>query len=184
MISPDESTNILQSATIVGYAKTRISIVPVADSGTSVETVNKPIRVGTAPENDLVLADKTFSRRHCAVEPVVGGFRIRDEGSTNGLLIADARVYDAVFNGKVQIRMGDTVLAVEPMAENVEKEQSTVNSYGDLLGRSSRMRELFADLARIVPQPSHCSSKAKPEPAWSWSQKPFTSGVRAQRSRM
>ena len=119
--------------------------------GDLVETVNKPIRVGTAPENDLVLADKTVSRRHRAVEPVVGGFRIRDEGSTNGLLIADARVYDAVFNGKVQIRMGDTVLAVEPMAETVEKGQLTVNSYGDLLGRSSRMRELFADLARIAP---------------------------------
>lgn len=151
MVCPDESTNTLQSATIVRYAKTRISIVQGPDSGTSFETVNKPIRVGTAPENDLVLADKTVSRRHCAVEPVVGGFRIRDEGSTNGLLIADARVYDAVFSGKVQIRMGDTVLAVEPMAETVEKEQSTVNRYGDLLGRSSRMRELFADLARIAP---------------------------------
>ncbi|MGC4067156.1 MAG: FHA domain-containing protein [Polyangiaceae bacterium] len=151
MAAREESTRASRKAMVVRYAKTRISVVQGPDSGRRIETANQPIRVGSAAENDLVLSDKTVSRRHCSVEPVTGGFRLRDEGSTNGIFLADARLYDAVLKGEAQVRLGDTVLSVVQLAETVTREQSPVDCFVDLLGTSSRMRELFADLERIAP---------------------------------
>jgi transcriptional regulator with PAS, ATPase and Fis domain len=151
MAAREESTRASQKAMVVRYAKTRISVVQGPDSGRHIETANQPIRVGSAAENDLVLSDKTVSRRHCSIEPVSGGFRLRDEGSTNGIFLADARLYDAVLKGEAQVRLGDTVLSVVQLAETVAREQSPIDRFVDLLGTSSRMRELFADLERIAP---------------------------------
>ncbi len=151
MVSRDELTRTSQKATVVRYAKTRITVIQGPDVGASIETANKPVRVGTAAENDLVLSDRTVSRRHCAIEPVAGGFRLRDEGSTNGVAVADVQLFDAILKGSAQLHLGDTVLAVEQLTETIDREQSTTDRYGDLIGGSPRMRELFADLARISP---------------------------------
>ena len=56
----------------------------------------QPVRVGTADDNDLVLTDDTVSRHHCELEPVDGGMRVRDVGSTNGVFVGGVRVYDAL----------------------------------------------------------------------------------------
>jgi transcriptional regulator with PAS, ATPase and Fis domain len=40
---------------------------------------------------------------------------------------------------------------VEPLSETVSLEQTVAERFGPLLGRSPRMRELFADLVRIAP---------------------------------
>jgi len=47
--------------------------------------------------------------------------------------------------------LGDSVLRVEPLAETADREQLAGASFHGLIGRSPRMRELFADLARIAP---------------------------------
>ena len=147
----DEPTRAAVTATVVRYAKTRVAVIRGPDTGLSTETASKPIRVGTAAENDLVLTDNTVSRRHCAIEPTEGGFRLRDEGSTNGILLSGMRVFDAVLHGAAQIQLGETLLGVTPLEETVDRELAIADRFGDLLGRSARMRELFADLSRIAP---------------------------------
>jgi transcriptional regulator with GAF, ATPase, and Fis domain len=82
---------------------------------------------------------------------VPGGLRIRDEGSTNGVLLAGLRIYDAVVTAASHLQLGDSVIAIEPLTEVVDREQATQDRFGDLRGRSARMRELFADLGRIAP---------------------------------
>jgi transcriptional regulator with GAF, ATPase, and Fis domain len=135
----------------VSYFKTRISVVAGPCSGLSTEVVSNVVRIGSSSDNDFVLNDGTVSRRHCSLEPVPGGIRVRDEGSTNGVLLAGLRVFDALVTSAVRIQLGDTVLAVDPLSEAVDREQATQDRFGDLRGRSARMRELFADLARIAP---------------------------------
>ena len=147
----EQSTRAGPKAILVRYAKTRISVVQGLDAGLTLETASKPVRIGTTPENDLVLTDDTVSRRHCAIEPIEGGFRVRDEGSRNGVLFSGTRLFDAVLHGPANLTLGQTVVAVEPLAETVAREQSPLNRFGDLLGSSAPMRELFADLARIAP---------------------------------
>jgi transcriptional regulator with PAS, ATPase and Fis domain len=136
--------------TIVSYVKTRITVTDGPDRGLTFETANHPVRIGTAADNDIVLNDPTVSRRHCAIVPTAEGFRVSDEGSTNGVLLGRVRIFQAVVTGSSELRIGESTLTVVPLLERVEREQATTNQFGDLLGASPLMRELFADLARIA----------------------------------
>jgi transcriptional regulator with PAS, ATPase and Fis domain len=134
----------------VNYSKVRVSVTRGPDTGAVSEIASSALRIGSSSDNDLVLADETVSRRHCAIEPVTGGVRVRDEGSTNGIFVAGMRVHDAVMSGAVELQLGNTTVLIEPLAETVVREQIVAERFGDLLGRSARMRELFADLVRIA----------------------------------
>ncbi|HEX2673600.1 MAG TPA: sigma-54-dependent Fis family transcriptional regulator, partial [Polyangiaceae bacterium] len=145
-----ERTQARSRPTIVSYDKTRVSVIDGPDRGLSCETAGRPIRIGTASDNDLVLSDPTVSRRHCAILPTAEGFRVSDEGSTNGVLVGRARIFEAVLQRSCELRIGDTTVSVISLSERVEREQATIDRFGDLLGASPAMRELFADLARIA----------------------------------
>ena len=56
-------------ARIVHYAKTKIAVMKGPDAGLTVEIAGSTVRVGTSPDNDLVLTDDTVSRRHCGDRP-------------------------------------------------------------------------------------------------------------------
>jgi transcriptional regulator with PAS, ATPase and Fis domain len=134
----------------VCYSKFRVSVTSGPDAGAVREIASSALRIGSSSDNDLVLGDETVSRRHCAIEPVPGGVRVRDEGSTNGIFVAGMRVHDAVTSGPVELQLGNTLVLIEPLSETVAREQIVAERFGDLLGRSARMRELFADLVRIA----------------------------------
>jgi transcriptional regulator with GAF, ATPase, and Fis domain len=138
-------------AEFVNYSKIRVRVSQGPDAGLTREIDSSTLRVGSASDNDLALTDNTVSRHHCAIEPVASGVRIRDEGSTNGVFLGTVRVFDAQFSGPVQVRLGDSLLDIEPLAETVAREQLVSDRFHGLIGRSPRMRELFADLARIAP---------------------------------
>lgn len=145
-----ERTQAQSRPTIVSYGKTRVSVTDGPDRGLTCETAGRPVRIGTAPDNDLVLSDPTVSRRHCAIVPTPEGFRVSDEGSTNGVLVGRARIFEAVLSGSSELRIGETTVSVVSLPERVEREQATIDRFGDLLGASPAMRELFADLTRIA----------------------------------
>src|SRR3954470_1649980 len=136
---------------LVNYSKVRVTVVQGPDAGITRDLVSDTLRIGSSSDNDLALTDNTVSRRHCAIEPLASGVRIRDEGSTNGVFIGGLRVFDAVVTGAAQVRVGDTVLTIEPLWEVVAREQAVSDRFCNMIGHSPRMRELFADLARIAP---------------------------------
>jgi transcriptional regulator with PAS, ATPase and Fis domain len=146
---PEPSTRVRAPSRVVRYGKVRITVDKGPSRGARLEVAEHLVRVGTENDNDLVLKDDTVSRHHCEIEPVVGGVRIRDAGSTNGITIAGLRVYDAIVPGSARLVLGESELAIEPLEEFVEREQIAGNRFGDLLGDSPHMRELFADLERI-----------------------------------
>jgi DNA-binding NtrC family response regulator len=137
--------------TVARYSKVRIRITRGPDAGASIETAGARVRVGSADDNDLVLTDDSVSRHHCELEPTPYGMRVVDMGSTNGVMLGGVRLYDAVVPGEVQLSLGDTWVAVNWLAETVDREQIEGDRFGDVLGRSAHMRELFADLERIAP---------------------------------
>ncbi len=144
-------TRARRPPTVVRYAKTRVAVTRGPDAGFVVELAGTPLRIGTSPDNDLVLTDDTVSRRHCEIEPTPDGIRVRDVGSTNGVTLGGVRLYDAVLPGEVRLLVGETELTVTPLRETVDREQAAEDRFGDALGKSARMRELFADLERIAP---------------------------------
>src|SRR5687767_4136543 len=82
---------------VVHYTKTRLVVLHGPDAGLSFEMAGSAVRIGTSPENDLVLTDEMVSRRHCEIISVPRGIRVRDEGSTNGVRVGPVSVVDAVF---------------------------------------------------------------------------------------
>jgi transcriptional regulator with GAF, ATPase, and Fis domain len=111
------------------------------------------VRIGTAAENDLVLRDDTVSRRHCEIESGETGIRVRDVGSTNGVWVGGIRILDALIDatrGPTTLSLGDTRLTVTTLNEKVDRLRATADRFGDVIGASPRMRELFADLDRIA----------------------------------
>jgi transcriptional regulator with PAS, ATPase and Fis domain len=147
----EKSTRARPGVRLAKYTKTRIAVTRGPDTGARIEAAGTLVRIGTSPDCDLVLTDDTVSRRHCEIEMTEGGVHIRDSGSTNGVVISGMRVFDAVLTGKLTLKLGDTTIIVTPLSETVDREQITGERFGDLIGRSPRMRELFADLERIAP---------------------------------
>jgi transcriptional regulator with GAF, ATPase, and Fis domain len=148
---PSLHTRSSPLAQVVNYSKIRVRVSQGPDAGLTREIDSSTLRVGSASDNDLVLTDSTVSRHHCAIEPVSSGVRIRDEGSTNGVFMGAVRVFDALVNSAVQLHVGESTIDIEPLGETVAREQLVEDRFHGLIGRSSRMRELFADLARIGP---------------------------------
>lgn len=73
------------------------------------------LRIGRAPENDIVLADPNISRQHLVVWSTPRGAFLRDLGSQNGTYIAGRRVGagpEAIPTG-AQVRIGVTEIQVE-----------------------------------------------------------------------
>jgi transcriptional regulator with GAF, ATPase, and Fis domain len=142
-------------AQVVQYAKTRIVVTAGPDAGKQLDAAGSLVRVGTAEDNDLVLRDDTVSRRHCEIESSREGVRVRDVGSTNGVFVGGVRIYDASLDPSLgsttTLTIGDTHLTIRRLHETIDRLQANTDRFGDVLGASARMRELFADLDRIAP---------------------------------
>jgi transcriptional regulator with PAS, ATPase and Fis domain len=145
-----EFTRAAQRVHVVQYRKLRLTVTKGPDAGATFDAAGASVRIGTSPENELVLTDETVSRQHCEVVLTERGIRVMDGGSTNGVLVGSSWVQDATFSSTTVLELGDTVISVVPLSETVDREQLDVNGFGDLLGRSTKMRELFADLTRIA----------------------------------
>jgi transcriptional regulator with GAF, ATPase, and Fis domain len=139
----------VSNSLLVRFSKIRVRVTRGAELDQVIERAGGSITVGSAPTCDLVLSDDTVSRVHCELLPTEFGVRVRDAQSTNGVLVAGTRVYDAVFSTALVIQLGGTLLHVD-LVGSAERALSSENRFGDLLGQSAAMRALFADLERIA----------------------------------
>ena len=108
-------------------------------------------RVGKSAENDLVLADETVSRMHCEIVRESRGYLLRDLGSTNGTLLDGAEIREAYVRPGAVITIGKVELKVRPFAERIELLPSTSERFGEAVGRSVAIREIFGLLEQLAP---------------------------------
>ena len=108
-------------------------------------------RIGKSRENELVLADETVSRAHCEIVRDARGYLLRDLGSTNGTLLDGAEIKEAWLKSGAVITVGKVELKVRPFSERVEILPSESPRYGEAVGRSVAMRQLFGLLERLGP---------------------------------
>jgi DNA-binding NtrC family response regulator len=107
---------------------------------------------GRHPTNDLVLADPSVSAVHLYMRRHGERVHIRDSGSTNGTWLGPHRVTEMELAAGAELVVGDTRLRLdlddgaEPAAMSAEE------SFGELVGESMPMRELFATLGRVAPK--------------------------------
>jgi DNA-binding NtrC family response regulator len=147
-----DATRTLTSALAEHFIlpRLRLRVVSGPSAGAEANFDRRLIYVGSAPDNDLVIEDASVSRTHLKIEGERGGFRLRDLGSKNGSWMGGCRLVEAVLTGPLTLRLGQAELVVEPLSETHEVALSRETRFGNLLGESSVMREIFARLAKVA----------------------------------
>ncbi|MEL6187931.1 MAG: sigma 54-interacting transcriptional regulator, partial [Myxococcota bacterium] len=126
------------------------------DKGRSCRVGPEPVVVGADPECDLVLTDRTVSRRHAEVRRDGELLFVRDLDSTNGTFYGDARIREVFVPVGGEVSFGKTVVHVSPdevpftVEATGEVQASTDQRLGPLVGADPRMLEIFGLIREIA----------------------------------
>jgi hypothetical protein len=111
----------------------------------------RPLTIGRANDNAVVLRDGRASRHHARIDARRGSLVLSDLGSTNGSFVNDRRVESIALGEGDRIRVGTTTLLVEAIAVS-DSTDPTAGSTGDdpaaatsTEGRSRRAIDDVAD---------------------------------------
>jgi DNA-binding NtrC family response regulator len=77
---------------------------------------------------------------------------VRDAGSTNGTWMGPHRITEVELAAGGEIVVGSTTLRLDLDGQSSTAAVSVLNSFGELVGQSTEMRELFATLERVAPK--------------------------------
>jgi DNA-binding NtrC family response regulator len=105
--------------------------------------------VGKSPDCDIPIADVTVSRQHFEVLNEGARYLVKDLGSTNGTLLDGAAVKEAYLRPGALLKAGEVVFRFQTEYDPVRIAPSSREAFGGLLGRSLRMREIFALLEKV-----------------------------------
>jgi len=114
-------------------------------------TIHGLLRIGKAPDNDLVLPDASVSRYHCEIEAGAQGMVVRDLGSTNHTRIGRSKIQTATLEPGATLTVGDVELQLTPESDRLQVLPSTSPQFGHAVGPSLAMRQMFGLLERIAP---------------------------------
>lgn len=128
----------------------RLLVIEGPDLGKELSIERERATVGRSLICDLVLSDTSISGTHFEIQAHERGFLLRDLDSTNGTFCGDLAVREVWIRHGQTIRVGQTTLRFEPLESTVEIDASTRDSFYDLVGKSVRMREIFALLERVA----------------------------------
>lgn len=124
------------------------------ESGLRTKLTLPSIRLGSAPDNDVILSDPTVSRCHAEISITPKGLMVRDLDSTNGTFCNDVRVIEAYLQPNMTCALGATHLRVSRAVEAREYQVGSEDSLGSLVGCSAPMRELYGLLKAVAPSPT------------------------------
>ncbi len=146
-------TRIRREATpaTVNLRRCKLVVIKGPQRGTEFLIAGDVIRIGKAPENDLVLADETVSRVHFEIARDAKGYLVRDLKSTNGTFLDSAEVKEAYLRAGSVIAVGATEIKFTPFEERIEIMPSEKEQLGEMVGKSSAMREIFGLVEKIAP---------------------------------
>jgi DNA-binding NtrC family response regulator len=139
---------------LVAQTATVPKLVAVAgpSTGRAFAVTRATSTVGRHPTNDFVVDDPRVSGAHLELTRVGDRVRIHDVGSTNGTWLGAHRVVDVELAAGAELTIGDSLLRFETDATVAPPPVAEREAFGDLVGRSPVMRELFATLERIAPK--------------------------------
>jgi DNA-binding NtrC family response regulator len=134
----------------VRVRRCRLEVIAGPDKGLVRDIEAPVIRIGARRGSELQLSDGKVSGLHCEIQLDERGYRLFDLDSTNGTYTAGLRVNDVYIGPNTQISVGATKIRFEPLGESVEVALADASSFGDMIGRSVKMRELFARLDKLA----------------------------------
>jgi len=141
-------SDILDGGT--GRVRCQLVVVDGPDRGRACRLGEAEVTIGTAAGCDLVLSDDRVSARHVGVRADAARFVVRDLGSTNGTWYEGSRITEVAVSAGTTLLVGKSALRIEPEAQPLDLPPSQARRFGDLVGESLAMREVFAVLERIA----------------------------------
>src|SRR5688572_23369544 len=96
----------------------RFVVVRGPDRGDSVPVGQRPLTLGSGAGCDIVLSDRTISRRHLQARLDEGGVLVKDLGSRNGSYVQGARFKEVLLGYGAEVFIGRTVLKYLPEEES------------------------------------------------------------------
>jgi DNA-binding NtrC family response regulator len=136
---------------VISLRKCQLVVAEGKNRGNKITLNKNLIKVGKRESNDLVLADKAVSRNHFEIEYQSDSFLLRDLGSTNGTYLNGSRVKEAYLSPGDIIKVGNTMVEFVAFDEKVQIEPSIKEEFGDMVGKSRKMRQIFSILEKIAP---------------------------------
>ncbi len=130
--------------------KSRVVVVQGPDEGKELVIDRERVTIGRSVICDLVLSDQAVSGTHCEIVVTEKGFLLRDLDSTNGTLVADLRIREIWLRSGTDLEVGQSVLRFESATGHVDIEVSRRERFYDIVGKSVRMREVFAVLEKVA----------------------------------
>ena len=113
----------------------------------------RPLTIGRAPDNRLVVRDGRASRHHARIDGRRGTLVLSDLGSTNGSFVNDRRVESVALGAGDRIRIGTTAFVVEAVGNEVDLDTADPDA------RPADAHEAAGG------GPSHDSAAAPPNPS-------------------
>jgi transcriptional regulator with PAS, ATPase and Fis domain len=145
------STIAIKTREPAAYTTARLIVIPPVGAEKSVVLGVPHVRIGAGSSNDVIIEDPHASRFHAELRKTDEGWLLRDLGSLNGTRVGDVVVKEGLLHSGATITIGETkirFLADDGRAEEIAV--SPHHSFGDVVGRSLRMREVFGVLERIA----------------------------------
>ena len=111
--------------------------------------IGQSLKIGKAPDNDVVLDHPTVSRNHLVIRRQGDQFLVEDLGSTNGTFIDGAQIREGFLRAGALLEVGDVQLRFQPKLKSLEVSPTANDRLGDLVGTSR------ADAADLRADPAH-----------------------------
>ena len=152
-------TQIVETKTSLHVRRVRLRVQTGPSAGREFVTDKERIRIGNArvppgrdgTGNDLALDDKKISRHHCEIALTDKGWLLTDLDSTNGTWLDGKRVERAYVSPGSNLVVGDSSILFSPIDEEIVAEPDQDGRFGEMVGRSLKMRQIFGLLKKIAP---------------------------------
>ncbi len=131
--------------------KSKLVVLEGPDAGRELEVAAEEVTVGRSAVCDLTLTDTAVSTRHFSIVADDRGYVLKDVGSTNGTFYGDVRIREIFLRPGTVFRAGKTILKFMPTRDILTIELSDRDRFGQVIGSSVPMRQIFAQLERIAP---------------------------------
>jgi transcriptional regulator with GAF, ATPase, and Fis domain len=146
----DLRTDVLPQKTAPRAVGALVRVLDVPAKPSEVRLTSGTCTLGSAEGNDLIVPDRSVSRRH--VELTLGreGVQVRDLGSRNGTFYLGQKIGTLTLALGARFTIGAVEIAIDPDTEGLlDGLVFEGDSYRSVLGSSPRMKRLFAVLQRL-----------------------------------
>ena len=127
----------------------RITVIGARASQASFPLAAGSCILGSGPDADLVISDRSVSRSHVELSIVNGGISVRDLGSRNGTYYLGNKVERITLPRGASLRIGGATVFLEVSEEQGGSHVFEGTELRGMLGVSLKMRRLFTVLKRL-----------------------------------